>query len=450
MLSAITNLFSGMPRVLTAILALLLGFVVPAHAGPSLIAPPIEIQPAAPDIQVVPVIQVYLVAYRAHGPPSGAFSFIALRGYPHSAVVTLYAYADGDPVNKYDPSGLWAVSFNEQAKGWYENVYGKDNISFHPWRFGEQGYVIDFKNEEAARRSAAAYRAANPTVGNNIEKLSDIIAAPTFIHAGMSEDPSFNVASAAPLNQIWDEIRAAESGFASHNEVLWTRQLNVVGDTITGGTTGLSNGLTVRGVPYASTLAGAGDKMMEMLPGLILSVAAAETLHVPVRGRLGAVEVPIPAGAGRVAPAETYLFRGTTADWPGNPSLQRAGVSPTSTNPAMATNFAIESSRFGDGVIHIVNGGRVPLTAGNVLSHLEAEVVVNLPPNVLAARAELTITVGQARQILRELGIDTPPSLAGKEALRQAVATTTSMSPEQIAAFVARARALSAAPAGAP
>lgn len=99
-------------RLICAVLALLLGLISPVHAAPPQVAPPAEAQlPVAPDHQPPPVIVVYLVAYRAHGPPSGAFLLCFPQGDPVSAGCILYAYCGGDPINFSDPSGLdrvWA------------------------------------------------------------------------------------------------------------------------------------------------------------------------------------------------------------------------------------------------------------------------------------------------------------------------------------------------------
>jgi hypothetical protein len=65
-------------RCLGLVLALLLGLFAPAYAGPTSPAPAVEVQPAATDDQRPLVTQVYLLAYRAHGPPSGAYIFASI------------------------------------------------------------------------------------------------------------------------------------------------------------------------------------------------------------------------------------------------------------------------------------------------------------------------------------------------------------------------------------
>lgn len=72
-------------RLSFAVLALLLGLFAPAYAGPTSPAPAVEVQPAAPDDQRPLVTQVYLLAYRAHGPPSGAYIFVVVHASRLSA-----------------------------------------------------------------------------------------------------------------------------------------------------------------------------------------------------------------------------------------------------------------------------------------------------------------------------------------------------------------------------
>lgn len=79
-------------QCLGLILTLLLGVVAPAYAGPPTVAQATIAQPTAPTVQPAPVDQIYFIAYRAHGQPSGVLFFVVLRGHPHSAVATLVAY----------------------------------------------------------------------------------------------------------------------------------------------------------------------------------------------------------------------------------------------------------------------------------------------------------------------------------------------------------------------
>jgi len=96
----------GIGCLICAVLVLILGSIAPAHAGPPITSPSATIQPIAPDVQPAPVVQLHLVAYRAHGPPSGALFFVVLRGYPYSAAVNLSLYGGYFVPNGVDPLGL--------------------------------------------------------------------------------------------------------------------------------------------------------------------------------------------------------------------------------------------------------------------------------------------------------------------------------------------------------
>ena len=108
-------------RIAFAVLALLLGLVPQVHAGPPLIAPAVEVQ--APDLQPAPVVRVYLIAYRAHGPPSGALLCVVRTTSSRSAWCIQYGYCGGDPVNRWDPSGLdweYVAGGGGVVGGWWD------------------------------------------------------------------------------------------------------------------------------------------------------------------------------------------------------------------------------------------------------------------------------------------------------------------------------------------
>lgn len=90
--------------------------------------------------------------------------------------------------------------------------------------------------------------------------------------------------------------------------------------------------------------------------------------------------------------------------------MQRAGITPTSTDPTVATLYAIESSKHGNSVVDIFypnDLSDVQLHPGN-LAH-DLEVGVELTPLDLAKRSSV-ITLDQARTILQEMGIEGLPS----------------------------------------
>ena len=103
-----------------------------------------------------------------------------------------------------------------------------------------------------------------------------------------------------------------------------------------------------------------------------------------------------------------YYFRGTTAGYAGNATNQKAGVTCVSTDPRVATVFAIESSRFGSGVVHVVRAESIPesrkMEAGNWFALKESEVVLEMQIREFTELAEHTVSLEIARDVLSRLG----------------------------------------------
>ncbi len=124
----LSRLCRGAGRMAIAVLLLLVGLLTPVHAIGPIPASPSQGERLPPTVEPAPpVALVYLAAYRAQGPPDGStfhhtdsiipgtrsdqaavtwVLFVEIRGGGQSAIVSLYAYAGGDPVNRWDPSGL--------------------------------------------------------------------------------------------------------------------------------------------------------------------------------------------------------------------------------------------------------------------------------------------------------------------------------------------------------
>ena len=118
-----------------------------------------------------------------------------------------------------------------------------------------------------------------------------------------------------------------------------------------------------------------------------------------------------------------YYFRGTSEGFPGSSSLQRIGVTPASTDPAVATTFATESEQFGPGIVYIATEedlAGVEITGGNVRAALESEVGVWIQPSEFAERASLSVSASDARAILAGMGIDIPGVIADVDASNDA------------------------------
>ena len=138
---------------------------------------------------------------------------------------------------------------------------------------------------------------------------------------------------------------------------------------------------------------------------------------------------------------DIILFRGTTEGFPGHPALQRLGISPASTDPLVATVFALEGKAKGGNAVILFGTkqqlGNPAVDLGNVRRILEREVGVGLTPSDFARNAPNSVPVDKARQILSELGIaDLPPSIQSTDEATRILKNTPRLSPEQILEFV--------------
>jgi hypothetical protein len=137
-----------------------------------------------------------------------------------------------------------------------------------------------------------------------------------------------------------------------------------------------------------------------------------------------------------------YLYRGTTAGWPGNSVLQEEQITCTSTDPLVATLFAIECRNHGHAIILVIRKELFDNVPGppNYFSISESAVNLRIEPAEIARRAEVALDVDESLWILRELGFeDIPVRLRGRAALQQELdeshAAGLRLNEEQIALF---------------
>jgi RHS repeat-associated protein len=142
---------------------------------------------------------------------------------------------------------------------------------------------------------------------------------------------------------------------------------------------------------------------------------------------------------------QTYYFRGTTVGYPGNPVLQRLGLTPTSTQPAVATVFATvaETEYGGNGVVYIVSSNdlaSVLTSPGNDYAY-EFEAVFEILPLDFARTASTSVSATGARSILASMGvsIDSRISLSEQTSYLESI-TPMSLSKPEIKQFVNLAR----------
>jgi hypothetical protein len=169
---------------------------------------------------------------------------------------------------------------------------------------------------------------------------------------------------------------------------------------------------------------GAADLSMNMLGGIILG----KTLLL----FRGAKEEVV-----------SYLFRGTSKGFAGNKSTALGGVTPTSSDPGVATIYAIEGKNYGEGVLHIALPEQFigKEVAANVRKTLEQEIVAGVTPTEFANQSSITISADQARGILKKLGIKIPGRISAEETTR-VLLETPKLSKEQINEFYSEASKL--------
>jgi hypothetical protein len=133
-----------------------------------------------------------------------------------------------------------------------------------------------------------------------------------------------------------------------------------------------------------------------------------------------------------------YLYRGTTSGWPGNPSCEFENRTCTTTDPLVATLFAVQCRNFGFSVVHVF---KVPddllLESGNGCNESENEVVVPMHPIQFASAAERTIEVERALQALAVLGIECPHRISpvAERLTRYVEFETRRLAPEEVREF---------------
>ncbi len=189
--------------------------------------------------------------------------------------------------------------------------------------------------------------------------------------------------------------------------------------------------------------AGVGAAVGVAAPVIASSLTRA-SLAVEPEAPLVSEPTPAPVPEPTVAPepaVDPALFRGTSVGYAGSPGTQKVGITPTSTDPGVATIFATHSEQFGQGVVQVAKSGNPNLAGvarypGYIAA--EAEVGVEVVPDAFAQAADLTIPASQARSILGDMGISIPRQI-GVQDLSPTLASTPKLTPEQITEFVCRA-----------
>ncbi|MFD6331551.1 putative T7SS-secreted protein [Streptomyces niveus] len=141
-----------------------------------------------------------------------------------------------------------------------------------------------------------------------------------------------------------------------------------------------------------------------------------------------------------LSPCPPHLFRGTTKGFDGSPGVQRHGITPTSSDPGVASVFATQAERFGDAVVEIYPRAAldgVPVHQGYIAR--EAEWPIELSPAELSSRASAQVPSAVAREILSEMGIHVPRRIGNEDIDPLLADDVAKLTPEQITQFVEEA-----------
>ncbi|WP_232438874.1 filamentous hemagglutinin N-terminal domain-containing protein [Burkholderia ubonensis] len=214
------------------------------------------------------------------------------------------------------------------------------------------------------------------------------------------------------------------------------------GNAVTGMMIGaISPGLSQ--VPTSSAAPAAGEPV-------IVDVADGGAINVQASRLADASPNSNNANASNNGAAGTTLFRGTTEGYPGNPGLQKIGITPTTNDPAIATVFATGSgTSYGNGIVQValpadLAGIEVsPLgnASTSTLAQLESEFAVSVAPSQFTNLASTTITSTQARSILSKMGISVPANI-GVGDITSTLQTTPRLTAAQIQQFIQQAKQL--------
>lgn len=136
--------------------------------------------------------------------------------------------------------------------------------------------------------------------------------------------------------------------------------------------------------------------------------------------------------------ADHFLYRGTSVGWPGTPGVQRVGITPATTDPLVATLFAIECSRHGSGVVYLARTALIAnrIVSSNWFAELECEIGLRLTPLEFAQEfAGSQIQVGRAREILRKLDVEVPEVISNRRQLDRELERRQQLTDRQIVEF---------------
>lgn len=139
--------------------------------------------------------------------------------------------------------------------------------------------------------------------------------------------------------------------------------------------------------------------------------------------------------------AVEYLYRGTTPGWPGSPGIRAIPRTPATTDPLVATLFAIHCLNFGNGVVLLAPRKLVSdrIQPGNYFAQLECEIGLEMSPTEFETHSVHVVPAHVAREALVNVGFAELPTRIAKykmtEALEYSERLGQRLAPQQIIEF---------------
>ena len=395
--------------------------------------------------------------FRYYDPNTG--QWLSREPLGESESLNLYAYCRNDPINKVDLLGLQEVAVNQGAADARLSMLvnlemisraGGDILKADIPQEAKEEIVLQMAMQswlfEQRSIAEANYRRAYEE-GLRFARPSSLVGAQAYatqpLRIGALNQGAMNEGAIAT-----SQMNLSVSAHVGANVFLWEwgipklaamlRTGNIMRQGMAFNQARLLNAIGTE--LRAGSLVGASGGSVTALNQFVRSGHFAQAMKHPVF-------VTRPAAAGW--PEAGTLFRGTSSNFPGSPGTVQLGITPATHDPVVATLFAMESSNYGPGIVYAASPralSGVRIEAGNVLASLEREVGVMLPPAQFATRADTALTVGQARAILIDMGVDLPGKIRGAPMLQSALESTQRLTPAQIREFLRRAGQLTPVP----
>jgi len=150
---------------------------------------------------------------------------------------------------------------------------------------------------------------------------------------------------------------------------------------------------------------------------------------------------PVPAIGDEVGSGVRALFRGTTLGFKGGKQTIKAAVTPTSSNPAVSTLYAIfnKNNHGGEAIVEI---GKIKeltefIQGSGLLKH-DREVMLKMLPEVFSKNS-LSITADESFKILKEMGVDISKTVKDTPTFDRMLKEIPNFTDDQVVEFIEKA-----------